>query len=250
MSMSRYAAKRLIVAPRVIYRRRRSRELDPYARQLLETQSYGRHMYAFMNAVAGNPDLLTDVSIGTDGLAIDLGAYVGDWASRMVERFGCTVYAFEPSPGIAAKTSERFVTTPNVTVFPFGVGAMEETAQLSRDGPGSSLYGGRAAFGTVNVQVRDIVTVLRELDVQYIDVLKVNIEGAEYDVFDRLITANWLPRIGTISVQFHEWHPDAYRRRRQIRAAMSASHARVWSYGWVWELWSSPDRYAERRAAT
>jgi FkbM family methyltransferase len=237
VQLSRYAVKRAALAPRTRYRRYRSRDLDPGVRQLLETQSYGRSMYDFIAAVAANPDLLTDVPITDAGVAVDLGAYVGDWSQRMLERYRCTVYAFEPSPGAAAKAAERVRDAPNATVFDFGVGAADGTALLARDGPGSSVYGGKGQFGSVSVPIRDIVTVLDELGVQFVDVLKLNVEGAEYDLLDRLIEADWLSRIGMISVQFHEWHPNAHRRRTRIRRALRASHEQEWNYPWVWELW-------------
>ena len=201
-------------------------------------------MYAFMDAVAVNPDLLTDVPIAEHGVALDLGAYLGEWSKRMAERYGCTVFAFEPSPGLAAEAADALREHPKVTVLRYGVAATDCTAKLARDGPGSSIYAETGKFGIVEVPIRDIVAVLGELELDHIDVLKINIEGAEYDVLDRLIEADWVPRIGAISIQFHEWHPNAHRRRRQIRAALSRSHTQAWSYGWVWELW------LPRRAAT
>jgi FkbM family methyltransferase len=194
-------------------------------------------MYDFMDAIAANPDLLTDVPITPGGVALDLGAFEGDWTARMVDRHRCTVYAFEPSPAIAAKTAARFEADPDVTVFAYGVGANDRTARLARDGPGSSLLRREGAFGSVDVLVRDIVGVLDDLGLCHLDVVKMNIEGAEYDVLERLIAADWFDRIGTLSVQFHEWAPGAYRRRKRIRAALRRSHVQVWSYGWVWELW-------------
>jgi hypothetical protein len=65
----------------------------------------------------------------------------------------------------------------------------------------------------------------------------VNIEGGEYDLFDRLIDIGWLPRVRSVLVQFHEWHPQAYRRRRAIRRALRRSHDEAWNYPFVWELW-------------
>ena len=78
---------------------------------------------------------------------------------------------------------------------------------------------------------------LDELGIEQIDLMKVNIEGGEYDLIDRLDTAGWLPRIALVSVQFHEWHPHAYRRRRAARRALPRHHVECWNYPWVWELW-------------
>jgi FkbM family methyltransferase len=236
--VSRYTSKRLAFAPRTAYRRYRSRDLDPVARQLLETHGYGRAIYDFMSAVGQHRDLLTDVHIDEHGVALDLGAFVGSWSKRMAERYGCRVYAFEPSPGPAAKATAELQQFPKVTVLPFALGASDSTSELTRDGPGSSLFGGKGEFGRVDVQVRDIVAVLDELGLEHVDVMKVNIEGAEYDLLDRLAATNWLPRVSTLSVQFHEWHPDAYRRRRRLRRTLRETHDNVWVYPWVWELWT------------
>ncbi|MGH8977302.1 MAG: FkbM family methyltransferase, partial [Acidimicrobiia bacterium] len=70
-----------------------------------------------------------------------------------------------------------------------------------------------------------------------VDLCKVNIEGGEYDLFDRLIETVWLARIRILLIQFHEWHPNAYARRRAIRRAFSRTHDEVWDYPFVWEMW-------------
>ena len=68
--------------------------------------------------------------------------------------------------------------------------------------------------------------------------MKVNIEGGEYDLFDRLIEAGSLGRFRQVSVQFHEWHPRAHGRRGSDTAGeLRRQHDEVWCYPWVWELW-------------
>ncbi|MGH9026660.1 MAG: FkbM family methyltransferase, partial [Acidimicrobiia bacterium] len=97
-------------------------------------------------------------------------------------------------------------------------------------------------FGRAPVQLRDVVGVLEELGIDHVDLLKVNIEGGEFELFDRLNETGWLPRMRVVSVQFHEWHPKAYRRRRAVRRALRRDHREVWNYPWVWELWQLADR--------
>ena len=43
--------------------------------------------------------------------------------------------------------------------------------------------------------------------------------------------------IPLIQVQFHEWAPRAYRRRRHNRAALARTHREDWCFPWVWERW-------------
>jgi hypothetical protein len=125
-----------------------------------------------------------------------------------------------------------------VQLFRYGLGAEDSVAHLSAAGPGSSIYAKDSPLGeSAEVSIRDVVAVLDELEVDQVDLMKVNIEGGEFDLFDRLIEAGRLPSIRQIMIQFHEFHPDAYRRRHRVRKALRRSHEVVWDYPWVWEMW-------------
>jgi hypothetical protein len=97
-------------------------------------------------------------------------------------------------------------------------------------------------MGAVDVTIVDVAGAFDELGLDRIDLLKLNIEGGEYDVLDRLHETGRLPRIDQILVQFHEWHPHAHRRRRAIRAALRDTHVEEWDYPWVWERWRLRER--------
>jgi aryl-alcohol dehydrogenase-like predicted oxidoreductase len=87
------------------------------------------------------------------------------------------------------------------------------------------------------VDERDVARALDELGLEEVDLLKLNIEGGEYDVLDRLAESHWLPRIRQVSVQFHEWLPHAHLRRQRNRRALARTHVERWCYPWVWEFW-------------
>ncbi len=242
MPVSLYAAKRTLLAPRTAYKRRRAKDVSPLGRMMLEAQYYRRPMYDFMAATAENPDILVDAEIDERSVVLDVGAFVGEWSDKVSRRYGSRIYAFEPNPTVLLALARRLADHPNVVRLDYGLGRADETANLTLAGPGSSLSTLDAQLDTAQVQVRDVVGVLAELGIAEIDLLKVNIEGAEYDLFDRLIETGWLPRIRLVSVQFHEWHPKAYRRRRAIRRVLARSHEEVWCYPWVWEFWRRKDR--------
>ena len=111
---------------------------------------------------------------------------------------------------------------------------------LALEGPGSTIF---AKPGTVEngrrAQIRDVVGVLDELRRRpTIDLCKVNIEGGEYDLFDRLIEADWISP-----------HPDPLDpvprvAPERLRAAavrsvgrFARTHDEVWDYPFVWEMW-------------
>ncbi len=217
---------------------------------MLELHYYADPMIEWFGAVAANRSLLTDANLETDAVVIDAGAYVGEWVAQIADRYGCTVYAFEPGPGFFTQLEAAVGDRPHVHLFDHGLGAEDTRSRLALDGPGSSIYadvapraGGRAgSMGEVDVEIRDVATALDRLGLERIDLLKLNIEGAEYDVIERLVQTGWLPRIDQILVQFHEWHPHAHRRRRAIRAALARDHVEQWNYPWVWERWCLRER--------
>lgn len=67
---------------------------------------------------------------------------------------------------------------------------------------------------------------LAELGITYVDLLKLNIEGAEYGVISRLSEAGMISSIKNIQVQFHDFFEDAPDRVKSARGAMSNTHAR------------------------
>jgi FkbM family methyltransferase len=153
------------------------------------------------------------------------------------------VYGFEPNPTPFALLEARFADVPEVVTLPYGLGARDETLPLELAGPGSSLHGTVDGGGpAVEVEIRDAVSAFSELGLDRIDLLKVNIEGAEYDLLDHLLAAGVVPRIRYLLVQFHEWHPGAHGRRRAIRRALGRTHEVVWDHPWIFELWCDRSR--------
>jgi FkbM family methyltransferase len=237
MRVTRYQLKRALLSPHTAYKRRQARDLDPFSRAILEAQYYRPTMYKFIAATAANPDLLVQADLDESSVVLDVGAYVGEWSEAISSRYGSKIYAFEPVPRAVAQFCARLGDDDNVEIHPYGLAAVDAHAPLALEGPGSTVRREGGTFGSAVVQLRDVAAVLDELGVDRIDLCKMNIEGGEYDVFDRLIATGWLPRIDVVSVQFHEWHPKAYARRRAIRRALRRTHDEVWGYPFVWELW-------------
>jgi FkbM family methyltransferase len=233
-----YELKKALLRPYSARVRRGLGDLDPISRAMLDLHYYRRPMLEFMAATYENPDILTDADLDADCVVLDVGAYLGEWTARVIDRYGATVHAFEPSPTELGEMHARLDDEPRAVLHGYGLAGTTRAATLALDGPGSSVHGGPATFGTAEVELRDVLRVLDDLGLDEVDLLKVNIEGGEYELFDRLIAAGALGRFRQVSIQFHEWLPDAYRRRAAIRRALSDSHWEVWSFPWVWELWT------------
>ena len=67
--------------------------------------------------------------------------------------------------------------------------------------------------------------------------MKINIEGGEYDLLDRLITTGLVGKIDNIQVQFHEFVPNAKERMQNIQKKLSKTHTPTYQYEFIWENW-------------
>lgn len=243
--MSWYTLKKSLLLPYIWYRRRLERNQVGFMRAALELHYYRPTFYRFIAASMENPDIMYEAPLAQGAIALDVGAFHGDWAARVHEKYRARIYAFELDPPSIEFLRRRFADTPDIQCLPYGLAGADDRLELIQRGMGSTLYepggsGGQADAGggdTVAVDVRDIVAVLDELGHAGIDIIKLNIEGAEYEVLERLIAADRLDQIRVYTIQFHEWHPGAHRRRRRIQRALARTHAKVWDYPFVWEQW-------------
>ena len=237
MAVSLYQLKKLALTPRTVYYRHRERDMSPTARQLFELSYYRRAAYEFCGATMANPDILVDLPIDASATVVDVGAFVGDWSQRVWDLHEPTIHAFEPAPAAYRRLARRFAGNERVHTHDVGLGGEDSTASLALAAAGSTIYAADGALGRAEVRIRDVAAVLDELGLDRVDVLKVNIEGGEYDLLDRLHATGWLARTDLVLVQFHEWHPNAYLRRRRNRRDLARTHDEVWGWSWVWELW-------------
>jgi FkbM family methyltransferase len=189
---------------------------------------------------AGGNDLLGALPVTTDDVVIDAGGFEGDWAAAMLERFGCRVELFEPIPSFAEACRMRFAKNGRVRVHEAALGGSERTARFAIDSVASSEFTERGP-GSVEARVVDIAGVTDRLLAAHRDVacLKLNIEGGEYEVLERLAGCGALARCRSVLVQFHA-QPDGWEERlRRARIELGKAHRCAWQFPMVWELWET-----------
>lgn len=153
---------------------------------------------------------------GAGDLCIDLGANVGVFTARMADT-GADVISFEPDPGAFAALEKVMEGRPNVTLIPKAAGHRDDTLLLyrsrkwSKDDPSSHTEGSSLLsadklgdnHNAVEVEVVDIIAFIESLD-RDVRILKMDIEGAEWEVMKRLIDHPILSRFDCIFVETHE----------------------------------------------
>ncbi|MBI2240491.1 MAG: FkbM family methyltransferase [Magnetospirillum gryphiswaldense] len=181
-------------------------------------------------------ELRLDYPLTADSVVFDVGAYTGEWAADIAERYGCFIHLFEPVPDSCAQARQRFAGNPKVRVHEFALGVRTGFADIHLNGTGSSLFGG-GEDDRVQVRVREIGSVLDELGLSHVDLCKINIEGAEFDLLEYLLDSGLMVAFGDLQIQFHDVFADAVARRRAIQARLGETHDQTYNYAFVWENW-------------
>jgi FkbM family methyltransferase len=123
-------------------------------------------------------------------LVLDVGANVGNYAAEVpsLTRGRAHVHCFEPSGSACGELAARFGHIPNVETHNFGLGDREQSIPLYADAPGSPLgstfarhlqHIGLAMTEQETVTLRRLDNVCAELAITRIDLLKLDVEGAE-----------------------------------------------------------------------
>lgn len=120
---------------------------------------------------------------------MDVGANVGVTALYFSRIFpNAAIYAFEPAPDNFAVLQKNVANCDRIRAFNFALGAKDEMLELfASDNPinfgGYSLHAaGSNTTKRIQIPVRNVATVLAELGLTKVDVLKVDTEGAEWDI--------------------------------------------------------------------
>lgn len=161
--------------------------------------------------------------LSPEDTVVDIGACKGDFAEVIYARYGCNMIMIEPTNWI------HEVRVPGQKI---------EAAAWKYDG--DILMGG-SFFATsvyeVGIKVYKSVDVARILKDEYA-LVKINIEGGEYELLSYMIEQDMITRFKNIQVQFHvvggmeyeDWYS-------KIAAELAKTHELTFRYAFVWENW-------------
>jgi FkbM family methyltransferase len=235
-----YQLKKGLMYPRKLYMRHKEKLEPGFMRSAMELHYYRPAFYKWLGAISANRLLLHEADIDSNSIVLDAGAYTGEWAQEIMGRYRPTIHAFEPDPRNYKQLENKTQANARLIPYNFGLGDKSETVRMALEHLGSSIFSdtsGKKGVPWAEVEIRDIADVWKSLALDRVELMKINIEGAEFPLLERMIETDLLKKVDCFLIQFHEWHPGAYARRRKIRKEMSKTHRLVWDYHFVWEKW-------------
>ena len=181
-----------------------------------------------------------DYPLTAESVVLDIGGFKGDYAASISNKFGCFIHVFEPMKDQARYIGNRAKKNPKVSVHPVGVGGKTEdiTIYIPKGKDEATMHPGDTEIAKEEqIKVIDIAEVFDSLELDHVDLMKLNIEGAEFDLLDRLIKKGLHKKVTDIQIQFHKIADDSEERREKIREKLSKTHKCTWDYPFVWENW-------------
>jgi FkbM family methyltransferase len=146
------------------------------------------------NAVSGESNFLRAHLTGrASPVVFDVGAFEGTYALDVLDKCPTArIYAFEPNPRSYARL-ERCLSGTSAITFPFALGGLSETAEFfdySQETGSQHATLHRGIFENVHratpisfpVEVRPLDDVIGALPIQSIALLKIDVEGHEFEV--------------------------------------------------------------------
>jgi FkbM family methyltransferase len=184
----------------------------------------------------GDKTLRLEYPLEETSLVLDVGGYQGQWASDIFAMYRPTIHIIEPVREFAEAIRRRFQANPRIKVHAVGLAGATQTADLSLNQDGSSIFlasdGDRERIRLVKAS-----DFFEEQGLNHIDLIKINIEGGEYDLLEHLLDTGWVRRMHDIQVQFHDFVPKAEARMARLQRRLSETHTITYQYPFVWENW-------------
>jgi FkbM family methyltransferase len=144
-------------------------------------------------------------------IILDIGSNIGASIIYFHRQFpSAKIFGFEPHPDSFRVLQKNVAHLPGVTVFNYGLGATPQRIAVSADEVNFGAFNTRGRFkdrgypaAPVECEIRRLDDILRELKITQIDLIKIDCEGAEADVFSTL-PDEILNRCHWIVGEFHD----------------------------------------------
>ena len=160
----------------------------------------------------------------------------------LIERFGCQVHGSDPTPNSVAFIRKTLQDPKMQTHFhahavalmdhdgtvPFALPPDAESVAVSASAVAGYVQGNDQVF---DVPCMTLPSAREAFGLSKIDVLKMDIEGAEYQVIAQAVARGWLSDISQLLVEFHHFLPNLS--VQQTEAAVAALRSIGFDIAWI-----------------
>ncbi|CAD7803923.1 hypothetical protein CHRY9390_01150 [Chryseobacterium aquaeductus] len=191
-------------------------------------------------AAKGDETLRLDYELDENSTVFDIGGYKGEFARDIFCKYQSNIYVFEPLKEFYEICVKRFIKNKKIHCYNFGLADKSFDTEINISDNASSIFNVEGA--KTKIRLESIVNFIQTNQIDVIDLMKINIEGGEYDLLESLIENKLIHKFKNIQVQFHDFVIENPRERMvKIQKELSKTHSLTYQYDFVWENWKLKD---------
>lgn len=184
-------------------------------RQLLGTEPYIPIQLKTKNEFHGNSYCgwsIPSNRLSSKSVVVDIG--LGEdisFSTSLIDKYNCIVHGFDPTP--KSINYIEALSLSNFFLYKFGLATHNKVAEFylpNNDAhvSGSLMHTSHTGLKKINVQLITLNDISELIGSKYIDLLKIDIEGAEYDILSNEQFIDYAERIGILCIEFHHRWPN------------------------------------------
>lgn len=144
--------------------------------------------------------------LNKDSIVVDAGTHKGEFSASIHSRFGCRCILIEANPALASKLTPP----PGGQAINAALASNDGTAEfIFRDNPEAGSISSQewdASNNTCTISTISLACLMQQVGIRQIDLLKLDIEGAEFPLFDQT-SDSVLSSIAQMTIEFHDFIP-------------------------------------------
>ena len=180
---------------------------------------------------------LFDIELKPNSIIFDVGGYEGNFTERLLAKNPKSFfYIFEPIYQFYKNIKKKFENGNNIYVFPVGLSDEDKNIPLEVNFDRTTHSGEFNLDGQFELSnLKSISNFIIEKKIEHIDLLKLNVEGAEYEILNNLISKNLIGKVNTLLIQFHLNESADYKRYKTLKKKILKTHKSEFNSIFVWE---------------
>jgi FkbM family methyltransferase len=170
--------------------------------------------------------------LNNKSIVVDIGARHGNWSDLIKAKYNPQIYCFEVVNVFCKQLKEKGYNVFNKAVIDktgiINLGIFESEASI--------LYNENDTNEIITVESIPASQIFELIGSEIIDLMKINVEGAEYVILDNLIKSKSISKIKSIQIQFHLTNNSDVLYKNIINQ-LEKTHKMTWRFPFVWENW-------------
>jgi hypothetical protein len=175
--------------------------------------------------------------LNEDSYVVDLGAYTGVWADKIIKKYNPNIILLESVPEFYNILVEKYKNNKKVHILNCGISDKNTTQKIYLDKDASSVY--KKTDNFIDIKMITIEKLFEIFSLNKIDLIQINIEGEEYSLLENLADLKYtIQKINSIQVQFHDFIENCQNRRNNIQNLLIENNfIKIYDFPFVWECW-------------